>query len=157
MRKLCIFEGITPNVQFTYGRIKAYFVEKPVVVKKVINCIKNNPPIFPQDDYRVFFDRASQSGASSGGSGEVIWLNNSVHYILSLNCNPDTNTIFELIAMWMLLFCSKKFGIAENRVYGNSKVIIDWTNKKKYVISGYIEHLVNQNLSVGSHFFKNKL
>ena len=82
--------------------------------------------MFQPNCCRVFYDGASQLENSRGGVGVVIWLNDAKVYKIALNCGPVTNTRSQVIALWTLLFCANKLGLKELRVFGDSKVIIDW-------------------------------
>ena len=83
-------------------------------------------------DYCIgYFDRASHPDTSEGGAGVVIWINYSVCYCFGLNCVPKlTNTRSKVIAMWILLYCSRRLDSIYIKVNGDSKVVIDWINEK---------------------------
>ena len=48
-----------------------------------------------------------------------------------MRCGHSTNTRAKLLALWALLHFAKAIGIPTLHVYGDSYVIINWTNDKE--------------------------
>ena len=67
----------------------------------------------------------------SQGGTRVFIVISSIHSLaFKLGCGPSTNTRAELLELWTPLFVSFKVGIPLKKIYGDSSVIINWTNKK---------------------------
>jgi len=56
-----------------------------------------------------FFDGASQQG--TGGCGVVIQMDHTHHFLYWLGIGKRTNTQVELVALWDLLYFSKRLNI----------------------------------------------
>ena len=63
-----------------------------------------------------------------GGSGFVIFINDSHFYRFSMGCGSSTNTRAELLAIWALLRVGLLMGIPLQLIYGDSIIIISWLN-----------------------------
>ena len=74
-----------------------------------------------------FFDGAAAENL--GGSGFVIYINDSHYFSFSMGCGRSTNTRAELLALWAILRVSFLMGIPMQLIYGDSMVIISWLNR----------------------------
>ena len=74
-----------------------------------------------------FFDGAAED--FRGGSGCVIYINDSHFFSFSMGCGRSSNTRAELLACWALLRVSMMMGIPIQLIYGDSLVIISWLNR----------------------------
>ena len=82
------------------------------------------------DNFRLgFFDGAHKDGWC--GASMILHLRRNHFFRLSTRLGHVTNTFAELMALWGILWFSRKRGILELRVVGDSKVVIDWVNGKK--------------------------
>ena len=90
-----------------------------------INKIYNNHP-FASDVIYVFFNGAQQEGKC--GPGMVIRLNDSHVINLNMGVGDGTNTFVDLISLWGLLWFTKKRGLLQLQIFGDSKIVIDWVN-----------------------------
>ena len=76
------------------------------------------------------FDGASQAnGKHYGGGGVFKTLDLSV-YRWFFNCGEGTNTMAELLGVWATLMLAKHLSFHKLQVLGDSKVVIDWLNKR---------------------------
>ena len=73
-----------------------------------------------------FFDGAAAKNI--GGAGFILFLNKSHSIHFSMGCGMSTNTKYELMALWALLFASNIMGIPLHSVFGDSLVIITWAS-----------------------------
>ena len=74
-----------------------------------------------------FFDGAS--AGNIGGSGFVIYLNETHFYSFTMGCGSSTNTRAELLALWAILRVCLLMGLPIQLIYGDSLVIISWLNR----------------------------
>ena len=74
-----------------------------------------------------FFDGAAAE--KIGGSGFVIYLNDSHFFSLSMGCGCSTNTRVDLLALWAVLRVSLMMGLPIHLIFGDSMVIISWLNR----------------------------
>ena len=70
-----------------------------------------------------FFDGAHKYGWC--GAGVILQLRRNHFFRLSMGLG---HVFAELMALWGLLWFTRKRGILELRVVGDSKVVIDWVN-----------------------------
>lgn len=98
--------------------------------KEEDHCKRRLPrqPFFFLDGPSSFFDRASQNDGSICGVGALLKINYSCFYKLRMGCGKGSNTRGELLTLWSLVHFSYTKQVSNLRVYGDSKVIIDWVN-----------------------------
>ena len=76
--------------------------------------------------FMFFFNGAQQEGKC--GAGMVIRLNDSHVINLNMGVGDGTNTFVDLISLWGLLWFTKKRGLLQLQIFGDSKIVIDWVN-----------------------------
>ena len=91
-----------------------------VRVKKTRN-IRNAPEVSAD---MGFLNGVTQSGI--GGASMVLFISMSHFFHLMLVCGPSTNAKAEVISLLVLLFVSLVMGLPHIRVFGDSRIIIDW-------------------------------
>lgn len=136
LRNGCIFDNKQPTVFAiilqTEALMHLYSVPKK---KKKIRCIGSFPQlIFPCG----FFDGAA--AGNLGGAGFVIHLSGSHCMNFSLGCGGSTNTRSELLALWALLAVSEHMEIPLLTIFGDSLVIISWSNMTTSLNSPNLSH-----------------
>jgi hypothetical protein len=89
-----------------------------------------NPPLLKNGRPLGWFDGVAQRGGQICRAGGVIRVNNHTKYKWMLNCGPGTNTREELLGVWPLLSLVIFLHIYDLQVVGDSKIIIDWLNRK---------------------------
>jgi len=107
------------------------------------------------DTYPVgFFDGATQG--FEGGCGFRIWLDGA-HFINGwLGIDNCTNNFSELVAVWVLLHWAEHLKLRDIRIYGDSRVVIDWLNNKSSIHSINLIHwCARVKLLVGDFTFIN--
>ena len=95
----------------------------PLKIHKVLHIGYEPVKYFPCG----FFDGAAAE--SIGGSGFVIFINDSHFYSFSMGCGRSSNTREELLAGWAILRVSLLMGLPMQLIYGDSLVIISWLNR----------------------------
>lgn len=75
-----------------------------------------------------FFYGATNS--SKCGNGAYVVLDLRQHSHLYWNSGFGTNSRAEVIAPWGILFCAKRLSLEKLDVFRDSKVAIDWENKR---------------------------
>jgi ribonuclease HI len=60
----------------------------------------------------------------------VIKINDHSTYRWTLNCGNGTNTRAELLGVWASLTLASRLSITDFLVLGDSKIVIDWLNRK---------------------------
>ena len=110
----------------------------------------------PTYDLVGFFDGASQGSALLCGVGAILKLENQCHYKIWMNCGFGTNTIGELLSLWILLrFCSF-LGLDGLHVFGDLELIINWARPLSLIQIlpltpwlGRVRRLINSFLADG--------
>ena len=97
-----------------------------------------------------FFDGAHKDGWC--GVGVILHLRRNHFFRLSTGLGHVTNTFVELMALWGILWFSRKRGILELRVVGDSKDVIDWENGKNSMRSLNLSHWMKRVQMVIQHF-----
>ena len=68
------------------------------------------------------------SAANIGGSGFMIYLNETHYFSFAMSCGRCTNTRAELLALWATLRVCWLMGLPIKLIYGDSSIIISWLN-----------------------------
>jgi ribonuclease HI len=87
-------------------------------------------PVLDKGGTMGWFDGATAANGLNNGAGGVIRINDQSNYHWLLNCGCGTNTRAELLGVWALLSLAFRLSIQELHVLGDSKIIIDWLNRK---------------------------
>jgi len=85
-----------------------------------------------------FFDGAAQGHL--GGVGCRILRSQSHHIDLWMGIEDCTNNCAEIIALWLCLFWARILHINDIRIFGDSRVIIDWFNHKSMIHTLSLQH-----------------
>ena len=72
----------------------------------------------------AFFYGVEQRGIC--GASMMIKINKSLNYRLKMSIGPGSNTKVELLVLWGLLYFAKTKNILPVKIFGDSKVIVDW-------------------------------
>ena len=83
-------------------------------------------PSFMHDKVIGYFDGASQEGGTRCGVGAILISPILGRYNIMWNCGNGTNTRFEMLALWSLLYYARTLDIDTIQIVGDSKVIVDW-------------------------------
>ena len=96
---LCLFENRRPSFSALISRIEGFLNTYPAPIKTIkIRNIGSKPlKAFPCG----FFDGAAAE--KIGGSGFVIYINDTHFFSFSMGCGSSTNTRAELLALWEFL------------------------------------------------------
>jgi ribonuclease HI len=84
----------------------------------------------PEEKIIGWFDGAAQQNGDQSGAGGVIKINEHTTYKWTLNCGHGTNTRAELLGVWASLTLASRLSITDFLVLGDSKIVIDWLNRK---------------------------
>jgi len=107
----------------------------------------------PQADlvYPVaYFDGAAQGPL--GGVGVRIILSPQHLVDLWMGIDACTNNFSEIVALWTCLYWTKRMDIHDIRVFGDSRVVIDWINGKADIHSIILQHWCSRIQVLVSHF-----
>jgi len=95
------------------------------------------------DSYPVgFFDGAAQMNC--GGCGFLLLVSENHSFKGRLAVEESTNNFSELVAAWALLFWARHIFIRELRLFGDSRVVIDWLNNQATIHSINLQHWCNK-------------
>jgi hypothetical protein len=90
----------------------------------------HTPSVLKEGIPTGWFDRAAQLHGQLSGARGVIRINKHTVFKWTFNCGLGTNTRVELLGVWALLTLASRLHILDLQVFGNSRIIIDWLNKK---------------------------
>ena len=90
----------------------------------------------------AFFDGASQWEPPLGGAGAVIFFPSTKKMKIKFATGQASNNKAELSALWETLKVEKNIHIQEIKMYGDSKVVIDWANEKSTIRAPHLQHLL---------------
>jgi ribonuclease HI len=127
-RNATIFEGKEPSTI-------AVVIKTLGIIQISINILKT-PHVqsyWIEDtlEYPVaYFDGVAQSDGRCSGAGGIIKWSTTTGYKWHPNCGEGTNTKEELMGLWATLFIANYLSITKLQILGDSKVIINWINKK---------------------------
>jgi ribonuclease HI len=77
-----------------------------------------------------FFDSASQGHPPRCNVGVVLHFSSSHYVRIKYSPSRGTNTRAEFIGLWTLLEFINKKGIKKVQIFGDSKLVVDWVNRK---------------------------
>jgi len=137
-RNEIIFEDRFPDCSLTFSRILGLYKDYgmgSLLPRKTLRIIE---PLL-LDTYPVdFFDGAAQG--HDGGCGFRIWMDRA-HFINGwLGIENCTNNFSELVAVWILLYWALHLNLRDIRIFGDSRVVIDWLNNKSSIHSINLIH-----------------
>lgn len=128
----------------TYIKISSYFLEKGLVSME-----HNTSHIMLRAMWDKFLPSFFDGVASDGlcGCGMVTYQDPDELYCFKWCSGQGTNTREELLALWGILLCANWMGIEDIDIFGDSKVIIDWENKRATLNSFELLHCMNKTKS----------
>jgi len=131
-----VFKGSPPHAFMTGWKAIHHFNEfdKQQVVKA--NIVRD--PFSLTDFPAGFFDGAAQG--ASGGCGFVLYLRSCHKYQGWLHLDHCTNNFSEMVAVWSLLYWANRKNIKVVRIFGDSRLVIDWLNGKSSISNILLEH-----------------
>jgi ribonuclease HI len=136
-RNSAIFEGKEPSTQAVV--IKTLGSLKKPEVSKIPPSFRSCLIAHPHDSTVACFDGATLANGKCSGAGGIIKTSVSTVYRWYFNCGEGTNTKAELMGVWATLFLANHLSIHKLQILGDSKVIIDWLNKKSELRACAIE------------------
>jgi ribonuclease HI len=118
---------VLQSTWFCRGRLEAWVGARTL---QLVVVPKRSPPIIKEGIPVGWFDRAAQPHNQQSGVGGVIRIKEHTVVKWTLNCGLGTNNRVELLGVWALLTLASRFHIMDLQVFGDSRIIIDWLNKK---------------------------
>jgi hypothetical protein len=97
---------------------------------KNISAPRAFPPLTQLSGNCAWFDGASQFSGLHCGAGGRLHLCDGTWITWTLNCGNGSNTKADLLDAWATLFLATRNNILDLHVSGDSKIIIDWLNRK---------------------------
>ena len=89
-----------------------------------------------------FFDDASQGDPPLGGSGGVIYFSDKHKVQAKFSPGHCTNNKAELVTLNLVLNLAIKHNITPLQVFGDSKMVVEWVNRKIEINSPHLKHLL---------------
>jgi hypothetical protein len=125
-----LFEGKGPSTWSVVHRTLSMLGNLPIGTKSVPKILRVNS-IFRINGYSVaFFYDASVERGTNYGAGGIIFCRDMTKHRWHFNGGAGTNTKSELLGAWASLFIAKQLDIQYIRLISDSKIVIDWLNKK---------------------------
>jgi ribonuclease HI len=100
----------------------------------------------------AWFDGAAQSNDNQCGVGGIIKLNETNECRWTLNCGGGSNMRAELFGAWSTLALAKRLSIYDIHILGDSKIVIDWLEKKGDLGVASLEAWKERITDLCSHF-----
>jgi len=135
-RNSMVFKGTRPNALMTSWKAIHHFNE--FNNQQVVKARRLRDPFCLSGYPAGFFDGAAQG--EYGGCGFVLHLNCSHKFQGWLHLDHCTNNFSELVAVWSLLFWANRRNIKDIRIFGDSRLVIDWLNGKVNISNIFLEH-----------------
>jgi len=123
-----IFEGKSPSVQVVFIKVMGALQNSEDTL--TTSTIRRNNPDFPIEFPLACFDGTAQDNGTCSGVGGIIKLSSTKVYKWYFNFDKGTNTKVELFGVWETLFLADHLTIHKIQILGDSKIIIDWLNRK---------------------------
>jgi ribonuclease HI len=136
-RNKVIFEDASPSFHAVFHRILATFHWQPSTVKAL--PYKAVEFILPEGYTVACFDGAAQSSGLCCGAGGTFKTHPERTTKWFINCGVGTNTKAELMGLWASLTLASFWSLNHLHVLGDSRVIIDWINRKCNLQSIHVE------------------
>jgi ribonuclease HI len=77
-----------------------------------------------------WFDGAALLNGLQSGVGRMLRINEHSTCKWTLNCGPGSNIREEILGVWATLTLSSRLNITELQFFGDSRIVIDWLNRK---------------------------
>jgi len=136
-RNKVLFEDASPSLQAVFYRMLASFHWQPSTVKTL--PFKAVDSFLPEGYSVACFDGATLSSGSCCGAGGTFKSHPERITKWFLNCGRGSNTKAELLGLWATLMIASSWSLNHLHVIGDSKVIIDWINRKCRLQSIHVE------------------
>ena len=91
----------------------------------------------------AFFDGASQGDPPLGGSGGVLYFSDKHKLQAKYAPRHCTNNKGELEALHLVLNLALNNNITQLEVFGDSKMVVEWVNRKIQINSPHLQQLLN--------------
>jgi ribonuclease HI len=149
-RNKAVFEDHSPSVMAVVHRVRASFFWQH-------SSLGSFPPLVCEipltaDSTLACFDGAARAtGLCCGAGGFFKALPNKVTKWF-LNCGEGSNTKAELLGLWTTLALASLWSMDHLRVFGDSRVVIDWINQKCKLQSVQIEAWKEKTLYLSKLF-----
>jgi ribonuclease HI len=144
-RNKSLFEDRIPSVQ----RI-VYLVLGVVGMmgnKQKVSNPRISSTLLPVDKTLAWFDGVAQLNGTLCSVGGVLKVDDHSKYRWTLNCGRGTNSRAELMGAWATLTLATRLSIFELYVLGDSKIVIDWLNRKGSILvenlDGWKERIID--------------
>lgn len=122
-----IFENLTVSIDATCFRILGELKSERL---KKITAPRFIQPLTQLSGNYAWFDGASQNLGMHCGVGGRIHLCDGFWITWTFNCGIGSNTKTKLLGVWVTLLLASRYNILDLHVRRDSKIIIDWLNKK---------------------------
>jgi ribonuclease HI len=136
-RNKTLFEDTSPSHRAVCYRILSTFhwqqsLNKPILYNTVDFSL-------PPGHSVAFFDGAASATGLCCGAGGIFKTHPERTTSWYLCCGRGTNSKAELLGLWATLLLASKWSLDHLQVFGDSKVIIDWINRKCALRSSHVE------------------
>ena len=101
------------------------------------------PPEINNDIPWAYFDGASQGDPPLGGLGGVLYLSENHKIQARFAPGNCTNNKVELAALHLVLNLAINNNISQLQVFGDSKMVVDWVNRKIQINAPHLQQLLN--------------
>jgi len=99
-----------------------------------------------------YFDGATQ--LEGCGCGAQIDVSTSLRYKFYLCGGEGTNSRAEVLALWGLLYCARWLDIDSIHIFGDSRVVIEWINRKATFAPPYLQKRMHRILVLMNAFLR---
>jgi ribonuclease HI len=142
------FEDHPPNLlKVVYRVLSSFHWKQAAPISHIYKAVDYN---LPAGYTLACFDGAAQSG--SCGAGGIFKSHHSRVTKWYFSGGLGTNTKAELLGLWTSLFLAASWSITNLLVLGDSRVVIDWINKKSNLRSVHIENWKHNTLELTKSF-----
>jgi ribonuclease HI len=149
-RNFVIFEGHPPSIQAVAHRVWANFQWQPPSNKTF--APKSCEISLPEGYSLACFDGAAASSGLCCGAGGFFKTHQKRITKWFINCGEGTNTKAELLGLWTALALAAHWSLDHLLILGDSRIIIDWINKKSELHSVQIEGWMDKTVILSKLF-----
>lgn len=149
-RNSFIFDDIAPDVILTCNQIMGFYKDYWNQNHRSLQKRRVIAPFTVLAFPAAFFDGAAQGPL--GGVGIRILLTSQHFTNLWMGIDACTNNFSEVVALWTCLYWVKRMDIQDIRVFGDSRVVIDWVNGKADIHSLLLQHWCSHIKGLVSQF-----
>ena len=127
------------TISLLISKVQEHKRDVPTTKTRIIRDLVINREI-PWD----FFDGASQGEPPLEGAGEVINVTANRKIMIKYAMGQATNNRAELSALWATMKVAHSNRIQDIRIFGDSKVVIDWENGRNTIRVPYLQHFLTE-------------